>query len=161
LLVLRTFSKVYGMAGLRVGYGVGPADLLAEMNKLRTPFNTANVSQAAALAALDDAEHVARSVAANRAGRAQLSRGLEKLGVRCVASETNFVLVELGRSGQEVADALLHRGVIVRPMAWMGFPNAIRVSVGLPEENEKFLAALAEVLSAGTDLGKRPARVST
>jgi histidinol-phosphate aminotransferase len=158
LLVLRTFSKVYGMAGLRVGYGVGPAELLAEMNKLRTPFNTANVAQAAALAALDDTEHVQRSIAANREGRKQLQRGLEALGVQCIPSATNFLLVELGQCGQSVADALLHRGVIVRPMGWMGFPSAIRVSVGLREENEKFLSALAEVLRERE--GKMPAVVS-
>jgi histidinol-phosphate aminotransferase len=143
LLVMRTFSKAYGLAGIRVGYGVGPVDLLAEFNKLRTPFNTASVAQAAALAALDDAAHVARSVRANREGREQLCRGLAEQGVKFIPSQTNFVLVETGQNGKAVAEALLHRGVIVRPMAWMGFPQAIRVSVGTAEENEKFLAAFA------------------
>lgn len=147
LLVLRTFSKVYGLAGIRIGYGVGPAELLAEMNKLRTPFNTANIAQAAALAALDDAAHVQRSLAANRAGREALGVGLRQMGVEYVESHANFVLVRAGRDGKEVSSALLQRGVIVRPMAWMGLPECIRVTVGLPEENEKFLAALAQVLS--------------
>src|SRR5207245_11315845 len=92
LLVLRTFSKVYGLAGLRIGYGVGPAALLAELQKFRLQFNTSGVSQAAALAALDDTEHVRRSVESNRAGLKQPSGGLAALGVQYVASATNFLL---------------------------------------------------------------------
>ena len=149
LLALRTFSKVYGLAGLRIGYGVGPADLLAEMNKLRSPFNTSIVAQAAALAALTDDAHVRRSVESNRAGLAQLTHRLDKLGVRFVPSVANFLLVELGSDATPVTAELLKLGVIVRPMAWMGFPNAIRVTVGTPSENEKFLQALAQVRAAG------------
>ena len=148
LLVLRTFSKIYGLAGIRMGYGIGPADLLVELNKLRTPFNTSSVAQAAALAALDDAEHVRRSVEANRAGLRQLADGLTALGVPFVPSVTNFLLVELGEDTKPLSDELLRRGVIVRPMAWMGFPNAIRVSVGTAEENRLFLSALAAVRAA-------------
>ena len=148
LLVLRTFSKVYGLAGLRIGYGIGPAELLAEMNKVRAPFNTSGVAQAAALAALDDAEHVRRSVESNRAGLAQLSRGLERMGVQFVPSAANFLLVNFGGDAQIVADELLRQGVIVRPMRWMGFPNAIRVTVGTKEENNRFLDALAQMLAA-------------
>lgn len=148
VLVLRTFSKVYGLAGMRVGYGVGQATLLEEINKVRLPFNTSGVAQAAALAALDDTEHVRRSIECNRAGLEQLSRGLAALGVRYVSSVCNFILVELGADAKPVADALLQLGVIVRPMGWMGFPNAIRVSVGTKEENDKFLAALAKVRTA-------------
>jgi histidinol-phosphate aminotransferase len=143
LLVLRTFSKVYGLAGLRVGYGIGPGDLLGEMHKLRTPFNTASVAQAAALAALDDSKHVRRSVAANAAGRAQLEKGLRALGAPFVPSATNFMFVETPGDGSAAAGQLLRLGVIVRPMQWMGFPSAIRVSVGLQSENEKFLQAFA------------------
>ncbi len=145
LLVTRTFSKVYGLAGLRVGYGLGPADLLSEFHKLRTPFNTAGVGQIAALAALDDHEHVHNSVEANRAGRQQLERGLAALGARFVPSSTNFVFVETGADGHRVADELLRAGVIVRPMGWMGFPGAIRISVGTPPENDRFLEAFAKV----------------
>lgn len=148
LLLLRTFSKVYGLAGIRIGYGFGPADLLAELNKLRTPFNTSSIAQAAALAALDDAEHVRRSVESNRAGLKQLASGLAALGVPFVPSVTNFLLVELGEDAKPVVDELLRHGVIVRPMGWMGFPNAIRVSVGTTEENQKFLAALGAVRAA-------------
>jgi histidinol-phosphate aminotransferase len=136
---------VYGLAGLRIGYGIGAVELLAEMNKLRSPFNTSNVAQAAALAALGDAEHVRRSVTSNRDGLASLLRGLAALGVRAVPSFANFLLVDVGGDAQPVADELMKLGVIVRPMRWMGFPNAIRVTVGTPAENEKFVAALAQV----------------
>jgi len=148
LLVLRTFSKVYGLAGLRIGYGVGPAALLAEINKFRLPFNTSGVAQAAALAALDDTEHVRRSVESNRAGLKQLSGGLAALGVQYVASATNFLLVEFGSDAEPISDELLKLGVIIRPMRWMGFPNAIRVTVGTHQENEKFLWALSQVRTA-------------
>jgi len=152
LLILRTFSKVYGLAGLRIGYAIGTAELLTAMNKLRTPFNTSGVAQAAALAALDDKEHVARCIAANAAERKRLSEGLTKLGLRPAVSEANFVFVPVGPDAKEISDELLHLGVIVRPLGWMGLPEAIRISVGVTEENEKCLAALGQVLAkrAGT-----------
>jgi histidinol-phosphate aminotransferase len=153
VIVLRTFSKVYGLAGLRIGYGIGPADLLSEMDKIRGPFNTSGVAQAAALAALDDAEHVRRSIESNRAGLAQLCEGMKKLGVRFVPSVANFVLAEFGCETEALAEELLNRGVIVRPMSWMGFPNAIRVSVGTATENEKFLRALEDVLATAGNRG--------
>ncbi|HEV8385395.1 MAG TPA: histidinol-phosphate transaminase [Candidatus Acidoferrales bacterium] len=146
LLVLRTFSKVYGLAGMRIGYGVGPVGLLVEMNKLRTPFNTSNVAQAAAFAALDDAAHVQRSRESNRAGMQQMTSRLDALGVKYIPSYGNFVLVEMGRDSKDVATALLKLGVIVRPMAWMGFPTAIRVTVGTAEENARFLEALPKAM---------------
>src|SRR5467141_1485927 len=157
LLILRTFSKVYGLAGLRIGYAIGRPELLAAMNKLRTPFNTSGVAQAAALAALDDKEHVERCIAANAAERKRLSDGLTKLGLRPVASEANFVFVPVGPDAKEVSNELLHLGVIVRPLGWMGLPEAIRISVGITEENEKCLAALAQVLAkrTGSELAAR------
>lgn len=146
LMVLRTFSKVYGMAGLRVGYAVGEPNFLAELNKLRTPFNTPGVAQAAALAAMDDVEHVRRSVETNNAGLKQLSEGLRALGAAFVPSVTNFMMIEAGNaSGAAASEELLRLGVIVRPMGWMGFPGAFRVSVGTHQENQKFLDAFAEV----------------
>lgn len=145
LLVLRTFSKVYGLAGLRLGYGIGPAEFLAEMNKLRTPFNTTNLSQAAALAALDDHEHVRRSIRSNREGLKQMFEGLAALDIQAIPSYANFILVELGTDAKPVSDELLKLGVIVRPMRWMRFPNAIRVTVGTRAENEKFLRAMAQI----------------
>ena len=145
LIVLRTFSKVYGLAGLRIGYGIGPAALLAEMNKIRGPFNTSGVAQAAASAALDDTDHVRRSVESNRAGLAQLASGLHSLKIKFVPSVANFLLVIFGTDTEPLVEELLKHGVIVRPMRWMGFPMALRVTVGTHEENEKFLRALAEV----------------
>jgi histidinol-phosphate aminotransferase len=152
LLILRTFSKVYGLAGLRIGYAIGKTELLTAMNKLRTPFNTSGVAQTAALAALDDKEHVERCIAANATERKRLSNGLTKLGLRPVVSEANFVFVPVRPDAKEVSDELLHLGVIVRPLGWMGLPEAIRISVGVTEENEKCLAALGQVLAkrAGT-----------
>jgi histidinol-phosphate aminotransferase len=161
LLVLRTFSKVYGLAGIRIGYGFGPEPLLEAMNRIRLPFNTAGVAQAAALAALDDEAHVRRSLETNRAGLDRLGRGLAELGVRFVPSVANFLLAEFEVEADAISDALLRLGVIVRPMKWMGFPKGIRVSVGSGEENSKFLKALAEVLvgrgaaPAGRSEGRR------
>jgi histidinol-phosphate aminotransferase len=159
LVVLRTFSKVYGLAGLRIGYGIGPAGLLNEMNKIRGPFNTSGVAQAAALAALDDAEHVRRSTESNRAGLAQLAAGLKKLGVQFIPSVANFILVSFGCDADPLGAELLKRGVIVRPMRWMGFPESIRVSVGTQAENEKFLQAIAGLLSPAAPKPVVPAAV--
>jgi histidinol-phosphate aminotransferase len=144
LMVLRTFSKVYGLAGLRIGYGLGPAGLLAEMNKIRGPFNTSNVAQAAALAALEDRGHVRRSREVNSQGLQQLASGMKELGVHCVPSVANFILAEFGYDTEPLSEELTKHGVIVRPMRWMGFPQAIRVSVGTRAENDKFLSALAD-----------------
>src|SRR5205823_12613172 len=141
LLILRTFSKVYGMAGIRVGYGIGAAALVSAMNKLRTPFNVSGVAQAAALAALDDHEHVKRCIEANRVERKRITEEVAKLGLKPVKSETNFVFVETGPEAKAISDELLREGVIVRPLAWMGFPEAMRISVGTAEENGKLFAA--------------------
>lgn len=147
LLIMRTFSKVYGMAGLRIGYGVAQEGIVRVMNKLRTPFNVTGVSQAAALAALDDTKHVERSIATNAEGRARLFEGLTKLGLRAVRSHANFIFVDIGPEANELCDELLHEGVIVRPLGWMGFPEAIRISVGVTEENDKLLAVMSKLLA--------------
>jgi len=147
LLTLRTFSKVYGLAGLRIGYGIGHPTLVAEMNKLRTPFNVTSVGQAAALAALDDPDHVHRSVESNRTERKRLFESLSALGLSPVPSETNFLLVPIGPHAKSLCDELLHEGVIVRPMAWMGFPDAIRISVGSPAENTRLIGAITHALA--------------
>jgi histidinol-phosphate aminotransferase len=146
LLILRSFSKVYGLAGLRIGYAIGRPELLAAMNKLKTPFNTSGVAQAAALAALDDHAHVKRCIETNAVERKRLSAELAKLGLHPVKSETNFVFIPVGPAAKEIGDELLHLGVIVRPLAWMGFPEAIRISIGTAEENDKCLEALALVM---------------
>src|SRR3974377_422989 len=146
ILTLRTFSKVYGLAGLRIGYGIGHPTLVAEMNKLRTPFNVTNVGQPAALAALDDTEHVRRSVEMNRRERQRLNDELQKLGLSPVPSETNFLFIPMGPQPKSLCDELLHEGVIVRPLGWMGFPEALRISVGSPSENTKLLGAMSSAL---------------
>jgi histidinol-phosphate aminotransferase len=148
LLTLRTFSKVYGLAGLRIGYAVGTPGLVAAMNKLRTPFNVSGIAQAAALAALDDQEHVERSMRSNAAERKRLQEGLCALGLHPVPSETNFIFVEVGPMAKDLSDELLRAGVIVRPLGWMGFPEAIRVSVGTTEENTAFLEAMNKLWPA-------------
>jgi histidinol-phosphate aminotransferase len=158
LLILRTFSKVYGLAGLRIGYAVGRPELLSAMNKLRTPFNTSGVAQAAALAALDDNEHVTRCIQSNATERKRLSEGLAKLGFRPVESEANFVFLAMGPEAKDLSEDLLRMGVIVRPLGWMGFPEAMRISVGTAEENAKCLSAMAQVILKRAGKGELAAR---
>src|SRR5467141_1230768 len=158
LLILRTFSKVYGLAGLRIGYAIGRPELLAAMNKLKTPFNTSGVAQAASLAALDDKEHVTRCIETNTTERKRLSEGLAKLGFRPVASEANFVFMTVGPEATALSDELLQMGVIVRPLGWMGFPEAIRISVGTAAENDNCLSAMARVILKRAGKGELAAR---
>jgi histidinol-phosphate aminotransferase len=146
LLALRTFSKVYGLAGLRIGFATGDEALISAMNKLRTPFNVTGISQAAALAALDDGEHVKRCVETNARERAKLIAGFREMGLQPVPSETNFVFVPFGFEVGPLCEELLRHGVIIRPLGWMGIPNAIRVSVGTPEENTRCLEEMRAVL---------------
>ena len=147
MLILRTFSKVYGLAGLRIGFAFGRPELLAAMTKLKTPFNTSGVAQAAALAAMNDREHVARCIETNAWERRRVIDGLRELGFQPVESETNFVFMEVGPDAKAISDELLHLGVIVRPLAWMGFPEAIRISVGTAEENDKLFDALGRLIA--------------
>jgi histidinol-phosphate aminotransferase len=143
---LRTFSKLHGLAGLRVGYGVAPASVVEALGRVRQPFNVNALAQIAALAALDDHEHVARTLAVNREGLAYLTREFDRLGLRWVPTAANFILVRVGQ-GVRVYEALLRRGVIVRPMDGYGFPEHLRVTIGLPEENARCIAALEAVLA--------------
>jgi len=158
LLIMRTFSKVYGLAGLRIGYAIGDTPVLEAMNRLRTPFNLTGVSQAAAFAALDDAEHVNRSIKENASERARLTKGMSELGLRPVRSHSNFIFIDIGPEAQELCDELLHEGVIVRPLGWMGFPEAMRVSVGVAQENDKFLAVMGRLLAKRADKSELTAR---
>jgi len=146
LLLLRTFSKIYGLAGLRIGYGIGPAPLVSLLNKVREPFNTNSLAQAGAAAALDDVEHVRASRAANEAGRAFLLQRFHALGLTVIPSVANFLLVDVGRPGRQMTDALLRMGVIVRPVEGYGFPTHLRITIGTPKENEKCVAAVRTVL---------------
>jgi histidinol-phosphate aminotransferase len=146
LLLTRTFSKIYGLAGLRVGYGIGHADLINALEMVREPFNLNTVAQAAALAALDDTEHVTRTRANNRTGLAFLERAFQRLGLEYVPSAANFVLVRVG-NGQRVFTELQKLGIIVRPMGGYQLPDWVRITVGTPPENERCVQALQEVLS--------------
>ncbi|HUI43062.1 MAG TPA: histidinol-phosphate transaminase [Terriglobia bacterium] len=158
LLVLRTFSKVHGLAGLRIGYGMAHPDLIAALNRVRSPFNASSVAQAAALAALDDGEHVARSVESNRREMRFLVPELTALGVKVTPSCANFLLIDTGRNCDHDFKRLLHEGVIVRPMGFYGFPTGLRVTVGTHSDNQTFLAALARVGCAAGRPAARKAR---
>jgi histidinol-phosphate aminotransferase len=144
---LRTFSKLYGLAGLRVGYGVAAPAVIDAIGRVRQPFNVNALALVGALAALDDDEHVRRTLAVNRTGMAHLTAAFDRLGLEHVPSAANFILVRVGQAGR-VYEALLRRGVIVRPMDVYGFPDHLRVTIGVPEENARFLAALEAVLGA-------------
>lgn len=145
ILVLRTFSKIYGLAGLRIGYGMARRDIIEEMNKIRAPFNTNSLAQAAALAALGDEEHVRRSREVNDKGKEYLYRELSAMGLGYVPTEANFIYMTLEGNSAELYGALLRLGVIVRPMG----PGAIRVTVGLQAENERFVESLKAVMKQG------------
>ncbi len=144
---LRTFSKAYGLAGLRIGYLLGPPEYIAEMNKVREPFNTNHLAQTAAVAALADERHLRRVVRLNRRERQRLGSELAALGLEVIPSEANFLLIGVRRDGIALYQELLRRGVIVRPVGNYGYPSHLRITVGLPDENDRFLAALRESLA--------------
>jgi histidinol-phosphate aminotransferase len=146
LVVTRTFSKAYGLAGLRIGYGLSDPGLAGVLNRLRQPFNTSLVAQAAALAALDDQPHLARSVALNREELARVAAACRDLGLGVIPSAGNFVLVDMGAPAAPLFEALLRRGVIVRPVGNYGLPRHLRISIGTEPENDRLIAALAAVL---------------
>jgi histidinol-phosphate aminotransferase len=145
LLVLRTFSKIYGLASFRVGYAVGPRVLIDYMNRVRAPFNVSTLAQAAAIAALDDTDHVETARALNQKERKRVTETLTARGLQVAPSQANFVLVDVKRPARAVYDALLRKGVIVRPFA--SLPTSLRVTLGTERENDRFLAALLEVLT--------------
>jgi histidinol-phosphate aminotransferase len=148
-LVLRTFSKIYGLAGLRVGYGIGPADVVEALGKVRNAFDINQSAQDAALASLRNDEEIARRRTLTAEGRAQLAEACAALGLTVAApAVANFVYVEVGEDARPVFEALLREGVIVRPLGPFGAPGAIRVTVGTPEENNLFAAALERVLES-------------
>ncbi|MCE9573637.1 MAG: histidinol-phosphate transaminase [Deltaproteobacteria bacterium] len=146
VMVLRTFSKIYGLAGLRVGYGVGHPALIELAGRVGRTFNVSAVAQAAALAALDDTDHVAKSAALARSAIERLTREVSGPGITVYPSLANFALIETGRPGKPIYEALLRRGVIVRPMAAWGLPTCIRVSVAAAEQMDRVIAALRAVL---------------
>lgn len=146
LLVSRTFSKAYGLAGLRIGYGVGSREVVDLLNRVREPFNVTSVGLAAACAALEDREFLERSAHINRRGMEQITDAFNELGLEWIPSAGNFVTFHVGDAAA-VNQALLRQGVIVRPIAGYGLPEWLRVSIGLPEDNARFIAALKTALA--------------
>lgn len=148
VMVLRTFSKGYGIAGIRLGYGVAQPELLAPMNACKESFSVNRLAQVAGLAALEDDEFLHRTLAMNRAGLAYLYEQLDRLGLNYLESQTNFVLLEVGPGATAVFQALLQKGVIVRSCVGYDLPHWLRVTVGTPEQNARFIAALETVLES-------------
>jgi histidinol-phosphate aminotransferase len=148
LIVARTFSKSYGLAGLRVGYSVSHLVVADLLNRVRPPFNVNLVAMAAAVAALDDEEHLLRTVSLNRDGMQQLVAGFKALGLDYIPSGGNFISVDMGRVAAPLYEALLCEGIIVRPVTNYAMPNHLRITVGTAEQNERFLVALKKVLAA-------------
>ncbi|MFO7709858.1 MAG: histidinol-phosphate transaminase [Desulfobacterales bacterium] len=145
---LRTFSKAYGLAGMRVGYGIMPAAVAEILHRVRQPFNVSLPAQKAAEAALDDREFLSQTLKAVHAGVDFLYDSLRSLGLDCLPTQSNFIFFRVPRPAQAVFEALLDRGVIVRPLSGYGYPEHLRVSVGRPEENQRFIEALRQVLAA-------------
>ena len=146
LIVTRTFSKAYGLAALRVGYALSSLEIADLLNRVRQPFNVNSLALAAAQAALEDPDHVRRGVELNRQGMAQMIEGLRALGLGFIPSVGNFLAVDLAQPAGQIDQALLREGVITRPIGNYGLPNHLRVTIGLPEENARFLGALTKVL---------------
>lgn len=146
VILMRTFSKIYGLAGLRIGYGIGHPELIAALERIRQPFNINAMAQAAALAALDDTAHVERTRRITTRGLRFFARAFKKLGLEFIPSSANFVLVRVGE-GQRVFDEMQKLGVIARPMAGYQLPEWIRISIGRPKENQRCLDALQSVLN--------------
>jgi histidinol-phosphate aminotransferase len=147
LIVTRTFSKVHGLAALRVGYGISHPHIADLLNRARQPFNVNSIAQAAAIAALEDEAHVRASLELNRAGMRQMEEGLSRLDLGFIPSVGNFITVDLGRPAGPVDQALLRLGCITRPVANYGMPHHLRITIGAEEENSRLLAALATVLA--------------
>jgi histidinol-phosphate aminotransferase len=148
VIVLRTFSKIYGLAGLRVGYGITTPEIASAVNRVREPFNVNLLAQTAGIGALADVEHLQKSRAMNLEGRDFLYREFSRMGFEYVPTETNFIFVDLKRDCKQVFQALLKEGVIVRTGDIFGYPTYIRVTIGSPEENQRFITALQKVLQA-------------
>lgn len=146
VIVTRTFSKAFGLAGLRVGYSISSVEVCDLLNRVRAPFNVSTQALAAAVAVLDDAAYLKESCEVNKAGLKQLGEGFDRLGIEWIPSVGNFIAFKVLVPAAEVYDGLLHKGVIVRPIGVYAMPDFLRVSVGLEAENARFLEALAQVL---------------
>ncbi|HEX7965009.1 MAG TPA: histidinol-phosphate transaminase [Gammaproteobacteria bacterium] len=148
LIVMRTFSKIYGLAGARVGYALAHPKLVELLNRVRLSFNPNSIGQAGAVAALGDQDHIRETLELNRTELPKLDAGLKAMGLRTIPSICNFVTVDVGRPGRAVFQALLKEGVIVRPLDGYGMPDHLRISIGLAEQNTRLLTSLKKVLGA-------------
>jgi histidinol-phosphate aminotransferase len=146
ILILRTFSKIYGLAGVRLGYGIAPKEVVASLAKLRISFNANRLSQIAGMAALDDDQHTKRGKGVNDAGKEFLYNAYQKLGLFYLPTYGNFIFVDFDRDSQIVFEALLRKGIITRTIKEYGFPNALRITIGTEEQNHKLIRALEKVL---------------
>lgn len=147
LIVTRTFSKAYGLAALRIGYSLSHPDVAGLLNRVRQPFNVNSLAQSAALAALNDHEHLAASVEVNRIGMQQFELAFEEMGLKWIPSVGNFICVDLGQDAAPIDKLLLQRGVITRPVANYGMPTHLRITIGLPQQNERCIHALKQILA--------------
>jgi histidinol-phosphate aminotransferase len=147
VFVLRTFSKIYGLAALRVGYGIAPPEIISTIRKARLPFNVNRLGQIAASAALDDEEHIKKTLEVNDEGKRYLSEAFEKIGVFYIPTSTNFITFKTTMDGKILFKELQKRGIIARPLANYGMPEFIRVTIGTKEQNQRFIRTLNEILS--------------
>jgi len=147
VIALRTFSKIYGLAGLRIGYGIARPEIIRHIEKVRLPFNVNSVAQVGAIASLSDSDQVARSQAVNSAGKKYLYAEFDRMGLKYAPTEANFILVDIGHDSVWAFKELMKRGVIVRTGDIFGLPTHIRVTIGAPEQNARFIKALEEVLA--------------
>lgn len=154
VIVLRTFSKVYGLAGLRIGYGIADPEIIGYMDRVRQPFNVNSLAQAAALAALKDTAHIEATLEINKEGIEYLFTELKDMDMECVSTEANFFLVKVG-DGKGLYQSLLKQGVIVRPMDNFGLPEYIRVTIGTMDENKRFITTLRSLYGEGSDVASR------
>lgn len=147
VFVLRTFSKIYGLAALRVGYGIGPPEIVSTIRKARLPFNVNRLGQIAASAALDDEEHIKKTLEVNEGGRRYLSEAFEKMGIFYIPTSTNFITFKTNIDGKILFKELQKRGIIARPLANYGMPEFIRITIGKREQNQRFIETLKEIIS--------------
>lgn len=146
VIILRTFSKLYGLAGLRIGYGIAHTDIISTLQRVRQPFNINSIALEAASFAIDAHDHIEKSLALNKQGKRQLYDALRELGVTFIETEANFICIFLPISGKEAMNALIKKGIIIRPLESFGLPNAIRVTIGKEDDNRRFISALKTLI---------------
>ncbi|GAB6098469.1 histidinol-phosphate transaminase [Halanaerocella petrolearia] len=147
VVILRTFSKVYGLSGLRLGYGIASQEIIDYLGRVRQPFNVNAIAQVGACSSLDDKKHLAQTLDYNEQGKKYLYQEFEKLGLEYIPTEANFIIVDVEEDNDQVFEEMLQKGIIIRSLSSFGYQTKIRVTVGLPEENKAFIKALKEVLS--------------